>query len=384
MSHSSTLILSILGSSSFIGRLVLQFARLPAELREQVPPLDSSYRSFSASSTESPYYSPAYSRDFNWTSPVFTYARYENLNLSVVSTLTKPGAGESIFFISEFLLDTTSQDLLLTALGNDVYYVYFNGEFIAGQRYPMYISETLSISYGGKFQLAAQVVSSGVHTPFLHVKIVGQRDNICYLHSASNPSTWNWYLNEAKVVPGMINITKAVNTRELYELPITGVSLFDSSYPHERWPFAQTRNFYHIYPGETPAIGLENDTQPFGTYFVFAQFDVDRTGSYKVTLKANDVAYVYLDSKRFRTVAKNDTLTFFTTRLNCGTHFLVVQVVNNRKANAEELHNTSVQERTGFHCNIISENSGSSVLKSTEGYHWRIFSDPRELPGFYV
>jgi hypothetical protein len=357
--------------------------KVPAELIEQVPPLDSSYRSFSASTTESPYYSPAYSRNFKWTSPVFTYARYENLNLSVVSTLTTPGAGESIFFISEFLLDTTSQDLLLTALGNDVYYIYFNGEFIAGQRYPMYIRETLSISYSGKFQLAAQVVSSGVHKPFLHVKIVGQRDNICYLHSASSPSTWNWYLNEAKVVPGMINITKAVSTRELYELPITGVSLFDSSYPHERWPFAQTRNFYHMYPGETPAIGPQN-TQPFGTYFVFAQFEVDTTGSYKVTLKANDVAYLYLDSKRFRTVTKNDTLISFTTRLKCGTHFLVVQVVNNRKANAEELRNTSVQEGTGFHCNIVSENSGYSVLKSTEGYNWRIFSDSRELPGFRV
>ncbi|GJD12386.1 Dihydroneopterin aldolase [Galdieria sulphuraria] len=281
-----------------------------------------------------PYYAFEYSLDSNWTIPVFSYAGYKNFNYSVVSVSTIPSAGESIFFISEFSIDSTSQNYLLTVLGNEMFYVYLNGEFVEAQQYPIYINRSISISSGGKLRLAAQVVSSAVHKPFLYVKMIGQQDGKYYLHSTSNPSAWNWYVNEAKAVPGMINITMAMETRELYEVGTTGVSVFNTSYSHDRWPVAQTHNFYKLFSEEIQVIGPGEDRQPFGTYFVFSQFEIDTTGSYKVTLRAEDGAY--------------------TTTLTSGTHVLVAQVMNNGQGNLEVLPNGSGLGYTGFLCRILS------------------------------
>ncbi|GJQ10006.1 hypothetical protein GpartN1_g1797.t1 [Galdieria partita] len=376
-------VLSIAGSSPLFGKITSLVPRL--EWRERIRASQSSYPSISFLSSQIPYYASEYSLDSSWTTPVFSYAAYEHFNYSVVTVPTLPGAGESIFFNSEFSIDSSSQYYLLTVLGNEMFYVYLNGEFVEAQQYPMYINRTISIAYGGKFRLAAQVVSSGVHIPFLYVKMIGQQDGKYYIHSTSNPSAWNWYVNEGKIVPGMINITMAMETRELYEVGTTGVSVFNSSYSHDRWPVAQTHNFYELFSGEIQVIGPGEDRQPFGTYFVFAQFEIDTTGSYKVTLRADDGAYVYLDSKRFATIVKNDNLTSYTITLTSGTHFLVAQVMNNGQGDLEVLPNGSGLGNTGLLCRIASENSGSSaVLKSTSGYYWRILSYPSVLPSGYL
>jgi hypothetical protein len=384
--HASNTILSLTGSTPVIRKVATLLERASVQPRQwSRTSQSSSYPTVSFTSSDVPYYAPEYSIDSNWQTPVFTYAGYTHFNYSVVSVSSTPGTGESIFFISDFSIDTSSQSYLLTVLGNEMYYVYLNGEFIGARQYPMYIQKTLSISESGKFRLAAQVVSSGVHQPFLYVKMIGQQNNQYYLHSTSNPSTWNWYVNEAKTIPGAINITMGMGTRELYEIGANGVSVFNTSYPHNRWPVAQTENFYGLFSGEIQVIGPGKDRQPFGTYFVFAQFTVGTSGSYKVSLRANDGAYVYLDSKRFATVVKNDNLTSYTTTLTSGTHVLVAQVMNNGQGSLQVLPNGSGLDATGFLCRIVSDNSASSVvLKSTAGYDWRILNYPSVLPSGYL
>eukprot|EP00871_Galdieria_phlegrea_P004458 jgi/Galph1/5012/GphlegSOOS_G3635.1 len=364
---------SILFSKNSFQRILPLFPNKGAIQRTSL----SAYPTIHFASNQRPYYAANFRLDSKWKSPVFEYANLPNFNYSIVTANKVPSIGQSIYFICDFTLDSASQSYQLVILGDELYFVYLNGYFIAALQYPSEVNQTLSISNSGPFRLAVQVVSPGGRKPFLYVRLVGNRDHSYYLHSTSNPAAWTWSLNDVDDPFGTVNITTAMETRQLYEIGNNGVDFYDSSYHHQRWPIAQPKNFYGVFANEIDAIGPGSNQQPYGTYFVYAPFKVDKSGDYRITLEADDGAYVFLDSQFFTRIISSNNLTSYTVHLNSGTHFIVAQVMNNGQGNLNLVPNGSGVGVTGLVCRIVSTNGAfKPVLKSSSGYLWHILTYP--------
>lgn len=194
-------------------------------------------------------------------------------------------------------------------------------------------------------------------------------------------------------VPTWVGTWHGVIHREIV-LPLAGQTGPKTFVPYNRswmdlyqtsWPIAQGGTYSSQW-FSSPAIGpgsAPNANVPNGIWFASSQFSAPISGSYRITVLADDGAALYLDGQLIATATLNANSpngVTVTKTLTAGSHVLDVEVTNNDGGSASIVPDNSGGDNPSALMLTATAPNGQIVATTAQPNTWRIDAYPNPAP----